>query len=198
MREQLNSPEKPFAGTKVYYSGSIKGVRELEPDFPWQLVQYMISKGADVLSEHVAARTPAETEIIRAKKCGLKIDELLSIKQSEQWSKFLRQKDLDWVHQATHVIALVNGPSHGVGMEIQEALRKPQLGFNLTPILCLVHQDMINSLSGMVKGVCPEVDGEVEFYLETYKDFQQAKGIISDFLTGRLARTPSQSKHLAF
>ncbi len=186
MGERLISSEKPFAETKVYYSGSIKGVKETAPDFPWQLVQYIIEQGADVLSEHVAARTLEEMEIIRARKCGLDIDKLLLIKQSEQWSRFLRQKDLEWVHQATHIVALVNGPSHGVGMEIQEALRKPQLGFNLTPILCLVHKDMINSLSGMVKGICPEVDGQVIFSLRTYQDLDEAKKIVYEFLTGKI------------
>lgn len=189
MHEKLLAPkEKPFAGTFVYYSGSIKGVKETDPDFAWQLVQYMSKQGTDVLSEHVAARTLEEMETIRARRCGLNIDELLLIKQSEQGSKFLRQKDLEWVHQATHVVALVNGPSHGVGMEIQEALRKPQLGFNHTPILCLVHQDILQSLSGMVKGISPEVDGEIEFYLKTYKDLSEAKLIIHDFLTGKLDR----------
>lgn len=185
MRERLKSPEKPFSGTFVYYSGSIKGVKEAEPDFPWQLVQYMIDQGANVLSEHVAARSSEEMETVRARKCDISIDELLRIKNSEQWCKFLRQEDIKWVHQATHLIALVNGPSHGVGMEIQEALRKPQLGFNLTPILCLVHKDMVNSLSGMVKGICPEVDGQVKFSLRTYQDLDEVKKIVYEFLTGK-------------
>lgn len=187
MKEHFKNPEKPFAGMKVYYSGSIRGVKEAEPDFPWQLVQYMIGGGADVLSEHVVARTPEEMNFVRARKAGISLDELLHMRGSAQYDKFIRQKDLEWVHQATHVVALVNGSSHGVGMEIQEALRKPQLGFNLTPILCLVHKDMVNSLSGMIKGVSPEVDGEIEFYLITYQDLDEAEKIVYTFLTGKIA-----------
>lgn len=186
MSERDLQKERPFAGKLVYYSGSIKGTREAQPDFPWQLVQYMVENGASVLSEHVAARTPEEMDQIRARKCGLTIDELLAIKQSEQWSKFIRRKDLEWVHQATHLVALVNGPSHGVGMEIQEALRKPQLGFNHTPVLCLIREDSLNSLSGMVSGISPEVDGQIEFFLKTYRDILEARAIILNFLTGKL------------
>lgn len=183
----LAQKEKLFAGTYVYYSGSIKGVKETDPDFAWQLVQYMIAEGADVLSEHVAARTQEEMNIVSARRVGISLNELLCMRESTLWNKLIRRKDLEWVHQATHVVALVNGPSHGVGMEIQEALRKPQLGFNHTPILCLVHQDMLESLSRMVKGISPEVDGKIEFYLKTYTDIDEAKQIIFEFLTGNLA-----------
>lgn len=188
MREQLlDQKEKPFSGTKIYYSGSIKGIKEVDPDFPWQLVQFMITKGADVLSEHVAARTLGEMNYIRARKAGISLSELLRMRESGQWNKFIRGKDLEWVHEATHFIALVNGPSHGVGMEIQEALRKPQLGFNLTPILCLVHEGTMGSLSGMIKGISPEVDGQIEFYLRIYKNLDEAKIIVDEFLTGKIA-----------
>lgn len=42
---------EPFASKKVYYSGSIHGVINHEPDFAWQLVQFMKLGGADVLSD---------------------------------------------------------------------------------------------------------------------------------------------------
>jgi len=44
----------PFRGLKVYFSGSIRGSPEPDPEFPRKLVQYMTTGGADVLSEHVA------------------------------------------------------------------------------------------------------------------------------------------------
>jgi hypothetical protein len=66
--------DMPFAGLEVYYSGSIRGIPESDPEFPWRLVQYMAQGGADVLSEHVAARTPAEMEEIRARRVGERIN----------------------------------------------------------------------------------------------------------------------------
>lgn len=185
MKEQDRNPEMPFTGMDIYYSGSIKGIKEIDQNFAWQLVQYMISGGANVLSEHVAARNQEEMNLIRAKRAGISLQELLQVRESNKWNVFIRKQDIAWVHQATHIIALVNGPSHGVGMEIQEGLRKPQLGYNLTPTLCLVHEDLIDSLSGMIKGICSEVDGEIEFYLRIYKDLEEAKKIVFDFLTGK-------------
>ena len=55
----------PFTGKKVYYSGSISGVPEPDPEFAWKLVRYMIDNGADVLSERVAARGNIQSRIYR-------------------------------------------------------------------------------------------------------------------------------------
>jgi hypothetical protein len=52
--ETKSTPERPFTGTKVYYSGSISGVAEANLDLPEQLVEYMQQGGADVLDPHVA------------------------------------------------------------------------------------------------------------------------------------------------
>lgn len=172
--------EKPFIGMKIYYSGSIKGVPETDPDFAWNLVQFMKSGGANVLSEHVAARNQHEMDEVRAKNVGMDITEMLSL--PDPWI-FVRKKDIKWVDEATHVVALVNSPSHGVGMEIERAILKPERGLNETPILCLVHEQLINKISFMLRGVskeeCPK------FSLRTYSSMEEAKNIINDFLISK-------------
>jgi hypothetical protein len=78
------------------------------------------------------------------------------------------------------VVALVNGPSHGVGMEIERALLKPERGLPLTPILCLIRADLLEKLTWMIRGIKQE-----GFYLKTYTDLDSAQKIIFDFLTGK-------------
>lgn len=172
--------EKPFAGTKVYYSGSIKGTSEVDPEFGWKLVQYMAEEGAEVLSEYVAARTKEEREKMLADKIGMELDEMLS--HPEPWYQ-IRKKDLEWVDHSTHFVALVNGPSHGVGMELERAILKPNRGLNPTPILCLIQKDQLGKLTYMIRGI--SMDECPDYFLETYTDLEDAKRIIKAFLTGK-------------
>ena len=171
---------KPFERSKVYYSGSIKGTPEPDPEFAWKLVQYMAQNGADVLSEHVAGRNQQEMDEIRARRIGMTIQQLKN--NSEPWIG-IRRQDLEWVNEATHVVALVNAPSLGVGMEIQRAIDKPKLGMNKTPILCLVQESVLPKLSYMVRGVVPEESSL--FQLQTYQNLEQAQQHIFDFLSVR-------------
>ena len=175
---------EPFEGLKIYYSGSIKGAPELDPNFAWNLVQYIVQNGANVLSEHVAGRNYDEMDQIRAEKMGISVDNLRSIPREIYLRDVIRKQDLEWVDEATHVIALVNAPSHGVGMELQEAILKPRLGLNLTPILCLVHKDIYSNLSGMVLGVGD--DENPKFYIRTYQNLEDAKNTVREFLTGAI------------
>lgn len=170
---------KPFYGSKVYFSGSIKGVPEAEPDFAWKIVQFMEDGGAEVLSKHVAARSPEEMDRIRTQKMGIPLENWKSL--AEPW--FLtRKSDREWVDEATHLVALVNSPSHGVGMEIERALLKPERGLALTPILCFVSPSSIKNLSFMIKGVNPLEECPC-YSLETYRSLNEAKGKIYYFLT---------------
>lgn len=174
--------EKPFQGMKVYFSGSIKGAPEPDPEFAWKLVQNMIEGGANVLSEHVAARNKAEMDEIRARKIGMSLKELLEMPRETYIRDIIRKIDTKWVDEATHFIALVNAPSHGVGMEIERAILKPERGLPLTPILCLVREDLASGLSGMVKGVSWENDKAL-FFVKTYKTLQDANYEVHEFLT---------------
>ncbi len=166
--------DKLFAGCEVYYSGSIRGVSEPDPELPWKLVQFMLENGANVLSEHVAARNPREMAEIRARRMGTTVAELNQ--DPAPWIR-VRSQDLAWVDQATHVVALVNGPSHGVGMEIQHALLKPRLGKNITQILALVREDLASKVTFMIQGIT-----ENNFSLAEYTDFESAAAIVSRFL----------------
>lgn len=178
------SPEKLFAGIRVYYSGSIKGAPELDPNFAWELVKFMKEGGAEILSEHVAARTKEEMREMRARNIGMTTEDWSLIEGTREKDKIIRATDLLWVYQATHVVALINAPSHGVGEEIQTAILKPSLGLNPTPILCLVHETQYNNLSSMIKGVvedeCPD------YFVKTYTSLEEAKRITAYFLMGRL------------
>ena len=171
---------KPFENLKIYYSGSMNGAPEPDPEFAWKLVQYMIQNGADVPSEHVSARTLQEREEIIARRSGKTIEQLKSNPPSDS---NIYTQDLEWVDQATHLVALVNGPSLGVGMEIEHAILKPRLGLNETPILCLVQQDIRPRLSRMVSGI--SLQKAPNFQLRTYQNLDQAQQHIFDFLTIR-------------
>lgn len=168
---------KPFAGKKIYYSGSIKGSPELDPYFAGKLVAYLIEHGAEVLTEHIAAPTPAEMRRIFATKTGQDVYEHFD---GPRAAMIIRRQDMQWVDEATHLVALVNAPSHGVGMEIERALLKPARGLPRTPILCLVHVDMHDRLSSMIKGITAE-ECDV-FCLKTYSTLEEACAIMSDFL----------------
>lgn len=175
--------ERLFEGRVVYYSGSIKGVPEPDPEFAWKLVQFMIDNRADVLSEHVAARNREEMALVRTKRMGAARAALMD-NHPEPWYA-VRRQDTEWVDQATHIVALVNGPSHGVGMEIERGLLKPERGLKRTPILALVRADLIDKLTWMIRGI--EAD---EFYLRQYTDLDSACQEVSRFLMG-LGSTPS-------
>lgn len=170
--------KKPFKGLKVFFSGTIRGATNPDPDFSWKLVQYMIKNGADVLSEFVAGRTKKEMDEIFARRTGMDLR-----KKNKPWL-IARKVDTGWLDEATHIVALVDSPSLGVGMEIERAIEKPNRGLNKTFILCLVHKDLIDGLSFMIRGVTKK---EAPSYsLKTYKDLDHAKKVVHDFLTKKV------------
>lgn len=177
-KEKRKSKVKPFQGARVYYSGSIRGVPNPEPDFAYNLVRYMIDGGAEVLSEHVGARTRQEMDEVFLRRTGVDRNKL-----NEPWYT-VRKLDMQWVDEATHLIAILNGPSHRVGMEIERALLRPKIGLKPMPILCLIQESLIDGLSWMVRGIssdeCPR------FELAPYTDLEDAKRKITDFLTRTL------------
>ncbi len=170
-----------FKDKKVYCSGSIKGSAEIDPEFAWKIVQYMSENGARVLSEHVAARSKDEMNTLLSGNVSEEIQKLLN--SQEPWFG-VRKQDLDWVDEATHMVALINAPSHGVGIEIEHAILKPKLGLNKTPILCLVHKDLFDKVSFMIKGISV---GESDiFYLRLYSDLESVKLLVKDFLLDKM------------
>ena len=176
MSERLppRSPEKPFIGKKVYFSGPISVGTGEDLLFNHELVQYMKENGADVLSEHVGGRNIDETSEFFFNKFGQDVRTI-----PNPWF-LVREVDIRCVDKATHMVAIVNKPSLGIGVEIQRALDKPKMGLNTTPILCLIKADLLGSLSFMVKGVTREESPD--FSIETYQGTESAKRIIQNFL----------------
>ncbi len=174
------SEKKPFQGKKVYFSAPIRGAREETPDLPKDLVEFMKKKGANVLSEFVVADFGEEMDKVLFKTTGIKFNET-----EEPWV-IARKIDFQWVDEANYLVAEVTSPSIGVGMEIQRAKDKKDLGLNHTKILCLCKQEVIDNdeLSWMIKGVTPKE--HKDFYLVGYKTLSGAKRIIMRFLTGKL------------
>ncbi|QQS39125.1 hypothetical protein IPM62_00725 [Candidatus Woesebacteria bacterium] len=166
---------KLFDGCKVYFSNSIKGVPDIDPNFGYELVQFMKNNGADVLSEHVAGRNQKEIDKVFEQRVGIKWDEV-----ENPW-EMARKVDMAWVDEATHLVAIVNSPSLGVGMEIERAIGKAKRGLNKTYILCLVREDLLHNLSSMVRGITEEE--APEFNLVTYTNLDDAKQLIEKFLS---------------
>lgn len=168
--------KKPFRGKRVYFSNSVTGVPDVNRDFGWKLVRYMKKNGAEVLSDFVGARSRKEHIKMFLEKTDFNRD-----KEPNPWF-FVRKTDTELVDIATHVVAIVNGPSYGVGMEIERAILKPQRGLGETPILCLVREDLLKDLSFMIRGVSRQE--APKFRLRTYKNLNEAENIISEFING--------------
>ena len=66
-------------------------------------------------------------------------------KMDDASSKIIFERDLNWLKQSDIIIADVNEPSHGVGMEIMYALEYS------IPVLCLLDENN-KPLSRMVEG----------------------------------------------
>jgi len=154
----------------------MSGVREAPPEFGWELVQFMKENGATVRDEFVAARNHNELVEIFLRDFNFNLDT-----ESDPWF-FVRKTDISLVDEATHLVVVVDGASHGVGMEIQRAIDKPAMGMNATPILCLIREDLYgeNKPTWMIKGITQEEASGFE--LKTYKDLEDAKRIVQDFL----------------
>ena len=78
------------------------------------------------------------------------------------------------------MIALVNGPSHGVGMEIQRAIDNAEMGKPKISILCLVQERRLKDVSWMIRG--KQKKEYPNFSLKTYKNQEGAKKIVDNFL----------------
>ncbi len=160
---------------KIYFSCSISGTRVATEDFQMLLVEHMKEMGFKVLSEHVAIFDKIQRFKILSKNS--KVD----IPKREGFEKEIRDIDTKWVDQADYIVAIVDGPSLGVGMEVERALLRSQRGLVQAPILCLVHENNYLNLSAMIKGIQDPC-----FYLKTYKDTTEASNHLSNFLKTKL------------
>lgn len=162
-----------FSGCQLNISASISGQKDKNAEFVPQLVTYVMENGADVLDEHIRGKDLQEMVAIVKRRTG--VDRLA---YREPW-KIVYQQDMEWVDQASHMIIFVDRPSHGVGMELMRGLLKPSLGLNPTPILILLHEENVHSLSPVVRGI-PQNDSQVQ--LKTYQDFADIQREVDSFL----------------
>lgn len=172
---KMQEGEKPFAGKDVYFSNSMQGVLNQDKDFGWTVVRYLLENGANVLDQHVGGRDQEERDGLFLIDNGFELD-----RKDRPWVA-VEQADVKLVDKATHIIAFVDGASHGVGSEIQRAIDLYEFGINGKEILCLIQEDRLKGLSWMVRG--KESPKYPNFHLETYKDLEDAKTKISNFLT---------------
>lgn len=156
---------------KVYYSASITGSKGVSEDFQMNLVEHMKSLGFKVLSEHVAIQDSKILFTKMSENAGI------NIPKRDGYEREIRETDIKWVEEADYFVGVVDGPSLGVGIEIEHALLRSRLGLPPCKILCLVQNDNFANLSAMVKGVRSDY-----FKLEKYMNENEAKDIIKLFL----------------
>ncbi|EKD67520.1 MAG: hypothetical protein ACD_48C00362G0003 [uncultured bacterium] len=153
----------------VYFSGSVLGKLNQPQQLAIVLVNHIRSKGVEVLDVYAASRKyyDESEEIQKAKH------------QSEPWFT-VETVDINDIDRSTHLIALVNGPSHGVGMEIQRAVDNVEMGKSRIKILCLVQERRLKEISWMIRG--KQKKEYPNFSLKTYKNLEDAKKIVDSFL----------------
>jgi hypothetical protein len=137
----------------------------------------MVENGAHVLDRHVGGRDEEERIAIFKEEFGFNYNDETNPKAA------LEQKDIELVDLATHIIAFVDSPSHGVGNEIQRAIDRFEFNGEKVQILCLVNEANANKLSWMISG--KEDPRYPIFHLKTYSNIEDAKSHIFEFLTGK-------------
>lgn len=113
-------------GRKVYFCGSIRGGRSLQPLYA-SIVSFLQQKGYEVLTTYVAA----PDVLVQEWREGITAADIYT-------------RDLHWLADCDLVIAEVSTPSLGVGVEVASA---QHLG---KPVLCLCRADV--ALSAMIAG----------------------------------------------
>jgi hypothetical protein len=104
---------------KIYFAGAISAGRERQPLYA-QMVHFLESLGAEVLSAHVARADVLEQE-------------------AQLSAAAIFQRDMDFIEDCTGMVAEVSRPSLGVGYEIATALTLWR------PTLCLCEQGIFLS-----------------------------------------------------
>lgn len=165
--------EKPFQGKVVYFSASIRGALHPNPEVGYEIARLMVEGGAEVLDVVASGRNPEERIKIFIQENGFDPNG-----DKDSWLK-IEEMDVQMVDRSTHMVAIVDGPSHGVGNEIQRAVDNFEFGKRRTEILCLIQENGLESLSWMLRGKLRYPN----FQLKTYKDVEDAKRIVAGFLT---------------
>jgi hypothetical protein len=105
-------------------------------------------------------------------------------KDEHQREIYIRNKVIEAIEgDIKAVIFEVSTPSLVTGIEIAHAYLRPRIGLSLIPILALYEKDYWpNKLSTMIKGISKET--VPHFTLKEYKNLEDGKKIINEFLIG--------------
>lgn len=135
---------------KLYFAGSIRGA-EADRETYLRIIDEL-KKRYTVLTEHVGN--------------GEMLEEEKKLTDAE-----IEARDMKWIREADFVVAEVTSPSHGVGIEINEA---KHLG---KPVIC-IHRNNGKRISAMILGndyfaISPyetvdEVVSSIEAFVETF------------------------------
>lgn len=123
-RHQQTSIEGKSGKIKIYFAGSIRGGRDLQPIYQ-HIILYLQRHGYQVLSEHVGSELNASGE--------------------QRDSSEIYQRDIAWINEADVVIADVTVPSLGVGYEVAYAQLLAK-----KPVLCVAQMEA--NVSAMIDG----------------------------------------------
>lgn len=136
---------------KIYFAGSIVGGRENAHIYA-QIVEYLLAKGHEVPSAHVARPDVLDWE-------------------KENPLSLIYERDMAWIRECDALIAEVSTSSMGVGYEIATAL---WLG---KPVFCLYRQG--STVSKMLLGNA-EPNIRVESYATPEELFSLIDGFLSE------------------
>ncbi|MCL2439043.1 MAG: hypothetical protein FWD15_00860 [Alphaproteobacteria bacterium] len=166
---------------KIYYSGSMSGAKEVNIQLPIDIVEYLEGQGHNVLSRHVAFMHQPNVETPDGQKFHVRESMLADFAKMTraEIDLAIRAYDLADVEAAEYFIALVNAPSHGVGMEIQHALLRPRLGLSPVPMLLLIDAEKSAKISPMLGGICKKAH-PIEIY--PYRDLADIKQKLKNFI----------------
>lgn len=132
---------------KIYFAGSIRGGRD-DKDLYAEIIEKLKTYG-QVLTEHLGEKT------------------LSAMGELGPTSKFIYQRDIDWLNTADIVIAEVTNPSLGVGYELAYIESK-----NI-PIICLYRPSEGKRLSAMI-------GGNSNFKIFEYQEIQELDNFFNE------------------
>ncbi|MHC4170666.1 MAG: hypothetical protein ACYSWQ_27330 [Planctomycetota bacterium] len=166
--------------TKVFYGSAIQGAKDRaeRAHINKALIECIKHEGYTVAFEHTCGRTVEETAELLGKAVGplppVGIERTI----------YVRQKLIEAVEGGiAAAIFEVSTPALGTGIELAHAYLRPRMGLPEIPILLLYQEGYWpNNLSSMVRGISAEEAPALN--LKQYKDLDEAKACIAQFLTG--------------
>ena len=163
------------AARKVYFCGSIRGGRSLQPLYA-SIVDFLTQRGCEVLTTHVAAPDvlapyQSASSAGASSETSAPIGTGRALEQRENTGALdIYERDVRWLMECDLVIAEVSVPSLGVGVEVATA---QHLG---KPVICLCRADV--ALSAMI-------DGNPGLRLLRYRDEAELMALLGQELRKR-------------